>query len=85
MYTGSFIAHIKTGDIYKDIAEDVKTRFDIFNFEIDRPLPKQKKSYLLDLEQKHTYIKENNDEDKKTKGTKNVIKRKLNFKIIKTV
>ena len=56
MYTGSFIAHIKTGDIYKDIAEDVKTRFDIFNFEIDRPLPKQKKSYLLDLEQKHIAI-----------------------------
>ena len=56
MYTGSFIAHIKTGGIYKDIAEDVKTRFDIFNFEIDRPLPKQKKSYLLDLEQKHIAI-----------------------------
>ena len=26
--------------IYKDIAEDIKTRFDVFNFELDRPLPK---------------------------------------------
>ena len=26
--TGSFIVHVKTNDIYKDIAEDVETRFD---------------------------------------------------------
>ena len=26
--TGSFIIHVKTNDIYKDIAEDVETRFD---------------------------------------------------------
>ena len=26
--TGSFIVHVKTDDIYKDIAEDVETRFD---------------------------------------------------------
>ena len=32
--TGSFIVHVKTGDIYKDIAAS--------NFEIDRPLPKRK-------------------------------------------
>ena len=35
-----FIVHVKTDDIYKDIAEDVERRFDISNFEIDRPLPK---------------------------------------------
>ena len=28
MDTHSFIAHVKTNDIYKDIAEDVETRFD---------------------------------------------------------
>ena len=28
MDTGGFIVHVKTGDIYKDMAEDVKTRFD---------------------------------------------------------
>ena len=38
----SFIVHLKTGDIYKDIAGNVETRFDILHFEIDRPLPKGK-------------------------------------------
>ena len=38
----SFIVHVKTYGIYKDIAEDVETRFDPSNFEIDRPLPKGK-------------------------------------------
>ena len=39
MDTDSFIAHIKTDDIYKDIAEDVKTRFDTSNFGLYRLLP----------------------------------------------
>ena len=43
MDTGSLIVHVKTDNIYKDIDEDVETRFDISNFEIDRPLPKEKK------------------------------------------
>ena len=34
----SFIIHIKTEDIYKDIAEDVETRFDTSSYEVDRPL-----------------------------------------------
>ena len=29
MDTGSFIVYVKTDEIYKDIAEDVETRFDI--------------------------------------------------------
>ena len=37
MDTGSFIVHVKAEDIYKDIAEDVETRFDISNLELDRP------------------------------------------------
>ena len=44
MYTDSFLVHVKTEDIYKDIAEDVETRFDTSNFEIDRPLPNGKKN-----------------------------------------
>ena len=40
MDTDSFIAHIKTNDIYKDIAEDVETKFDTSSYELDRPLPK---------------------------------------------
>ena len=39
----SFIVHVKTDDIYKDIPEDVRTRFDTSYFEIDRPLPNGKK------------------------------------------
>ena len=42
MDTDSFIVHLKTDDINKDIAEDVETRFGTSNFEIDRPLPKAK-------------------------------------------
>ena len=33
---------IKTDDIYKDIAEDVETRFDTSNYESDRRFPKEK-------------------------------------------
>ena len=39
MDTDSFIVHVKAKDIYKDIAEDIKKRFDTSNFEINRPLP----------------------------------------------
>ena len=31
--TDSFTVHVKTDDIYKDIAGDVETRFDTSNFE----------------------------------------------------
>ena len=31
--TNSFIVSIKTGDIYKDIAENVQARFDTLNYE----------------------------------------------------
>ena len=39
--TESFIAYIKTDDIYKDIKEDLEARFDISNYELDRPLHKE--------------------------------------------
>ena len=42
MDTDSFIVYIKTDDICKDIAEDVETRFDTSNYELDRPLSKGK-------------------------------------------
>ena len=47
MNTDSFIIYIKTDDNYKDIAEDVETRFDTSNYElecmsIERPLPNWK-------------------------------------------
>ena len=40
--TDTFNVHVETGDIYKDIAEDVETKFSTSNFEIDRPSPKEK-------------------------------------------
>ena len=49
MDTDSFIVHVKTDDVYKDFAEDVETRFDTSNFEIDRPLPKGKNKKLIGL------------------------------------
>ena len=49
MDTDSFIVYIKTDDTYKDIEEDVETRFDTSNFELDRPLPKGKNKKVIGL------------------------------------
>ena len=84
MLTDSFIVLVKT---------DVETRLDTSNFEIDRLLPKGKIGIIKDelgwqikkesfgLRKKtYSYLKDNNNEDKKAKGTKKcVIKRKLRF------
>ena len=42
MDTDSFVMHIKTNDFYKDIASDVENRFDTSNYEVNRPLPKER-------------------------------------------
>ena len=42
MDTDSFIL-----SIYKDISEEVKTTFDTSNHELNRPLPKEKKTRKL--------------------------------------
>ena len=49
MNTDSFIVQVKTADIYKDIAEDVETRFDTSNFELDRALPEPKNKKVIGL------------------------------------
>ena len=49
MDTDSFIMHIKTEDFYKDIADDVKKRFDTSNYEVDRPLPTGKNKKVIGL------------------------------------
>ena len=36
-------------DIYKDISEDVETRFNTWNYKIDRPLPKGKNKKVIGL------------------------------------
>ena len=49
MDTDSFIVQIKINDIYKDIAEDIETRFDTSKYELDRPLPKGKNKKVIGL------------------------------------
>ena len=49
MDTDSFIVHVKTDYIYKNIVQDVETRFGISNFEIDRSLPKEKNKKVIGL------------------------------------
>ena len=59
--TDSFIAHVKTDDIYKDIPIDVEKRFDISNFERDRTLPKGKNNKVIGLmkyESRRQFMKE---------------------------
>ena len=43
MDTDSLYVYIKADDIFKDIAEDVETRFNTSNYELDKPLSKGKK------------------------------------------
>ena len=47
--THIFTVYIKTDDIYKDIAEDVETRFDASNDELDKPLLKDKIKKVIGL------------------------------------
>ena len=49
MDTDSFIINIKTKDFYENIADDAKKRFDISNYEINRPLPKGKNKKVIGL------------------------------------
>ena len=94
MNTDSFIVHLNTDNIYKHISKDVEITFDTSNFELDRSLPKGKNKSderwiswanhekIVGLIAKtHSYLKENNDKNKKAKGRKKcVTKRKLRFK-----
>ena len=52
MDTYSFIVYIKTDDICKDIAEEIETRFDTSNYELDRSLPKKKVQCMKDQAEK---------------------------------
>ena len=47
--TDSFIVYIKADDIYKDIEEDIKTRFDTSNYELHRPLSREKNKKVIGL------------------------------------
>ena len=47
--TDSFIMKIKTNDFYEDIASDIENRFDISNYEVNRPLPTGKNKKVIGL------------------------------------
>ena len=49
MDTDSLVYDIKTEDFYKDIAEDVETRFDTSGYEPNRPLPIGKNEKVIGL------------------------------------
>ena len=49
VYINRCVAYIKTDDIYKEIPEDVETRFDTSNYELHRPLPKGKNEKVIGL------------------------------------
>ena len=49
MDTDSFIIHIKTKDVYNDIADDVGNRFDTSSYAIKRPLPTGKNKKIIGL------------------------------------
>ena len=49
MDTDSFIVHIKANNIYKGNVEDVETRFDASNYEVDRPFPKETNKNVIGL------------------------------------
>ena len=49
MDTDSFIVYIKTDHTCKDIAKDFETRFDTSNYQLDRPIPKEKKKKVVSL------------------------------------
>ena len=95
MGTDSFIMNIKTNDFYKYIANDVEDRFDTSNYEVKRPLQIGKNKKVIGLMKDelsgkiitefvtlktYSYLTDDGKEDKKAKGTKKcVIKKMIKF------
>ena len=90
MDTDSFIMNIETEDFYKDIVNDIEKRFDTSNYEVDKPLSTGKNKKVIGLmkyelggriiEKTYSYLTDDCKEDKKAKGTKKcVIKRMIKF------
>ena len=57
MDTDTFAVYLKTDDIYKDVAEDIETKFDTSNQELDRPLPNGKNKKVIELMKKFVGLK----------------------------
>ena len=52
MDTGSFIVQVKPLDCYKDITEEFETIFEMSNYELDTPIPKDKSEKVIGLMKK---------------------------------
>ena len=68
MDTDSFIIHIKTEDLYKDVADDVEKWFDIPNYREDDKTPLPRGTNRKEI---YYYLIDGNSEHKKAKETKN--------------
>ena len=83
-----YIPYINTDDNYKNIADDVKTRFDTANYELDILFPKRKKvtgllkdkiggkimTEFVELRvETYSYLTDEGSEDKKSKSTKRYV------------
>ena len=76
MNTDSFVVYTKTDDIYKDIAENVETRFDTLNYGLGGIIMIE----LVGLRAKtYSCLIDDGSEDKKQKVQKCLIERKLKF------
>ena len=101
MNTNTFIIHIKTEDVYKDIANDVEKIFDTSNYEVDRPLPSRKNKKVIGLmkdelggqimtefvalrSKTYSCLMEDGNGDKKAKGTKKCVIKKIHEVILKS-
>ena len=101
MNTNTFIIHIKTEDVYKDIANDVEKIFDTSNYEVDRPLPSRKNKKVIGLmkdelggksmtefvalrSKTYSYLMEDGNGDKKAKGTKKCVIKRIHEVILKS-
>ena len=79
MDTDTFIINIKAKDVDKDIANDVKKRFDTSNYEMERPLMivelggKIMTKFVGLRTKMYSYWIYDGSEDKKAKGTKECI------------
>ena len=99
--TDSLVYDIETGDFYKDIADDVKDRFNTSSYNPDRPLPEglNKKviglmkdelggdimTEFVTLRPKMYAYKTGGSESKKRKGIKKCVDRKTISRTIRTV
>ena len=84
-----FHVHLKTDDIYKNIAEDVEITFDTSNYRLNRPPTKGKnkkkmKEFVGLREKTDSCLIDDTIAEKEQRVQKSVSQKNLSLKIIKT-